>query len=252
MVRLAASGFLDMGQVEFRGRSPQSQQTPNVGRDTMRHPMLAATLLLTFLGTSAFAQSPAEHQGHHPDQSETQATKPSTPSETPRNTGPSHGKMGGRMMGMMGGNMPMSDMMRMMGMMRQSGGDCMSGMETVDRVEGRIAFLRTELKVTDAQTPAWNAFADALRANAKALGELRGSMAGSGSETLLDRVTWQEKWLSARLEATRAMKSALTNLVGTLSDEQKKTADELLAPNMGMMPMMQGGRMGAMPMQGGK
>lgn len=210
----------------------------------MRHPMLAATLLLTFLGTSAFAQSPAEHQGHHPDQTETQATRPSTPSETPRDTGPSHGKMGGRMM--MGGNMHMP----MKGMMRQSGGECMNGMETIDHVEGRIAFLRAELKITDAQSSAWNAFADALRANAKVLGELRGSMAGSGSETLLDRVTWQEKWLSARLEATRAMKSALVDLAGSFSDEQRKVADDLLAPNMGMMSMLQGGRMGAMPMHG--
>ena len=212
----------------------------------MRHPMLAATLLLTFLGTSAFAQSPAEHQGHHPDQTETQATRPSTPSETPRDTGPSHGKMGGRMMNMMDGNMHMP----MKGMMRQSGGDCMSGMETIDHVEGRIAFLRAELKITGAQSSAWNAFADALRANAKVLGELRGSMAGSGSETLLDRVTWQEKWLSARLEATRAMKSALVDLAGSFSDEQRKIADDLLAPNMGMMSMLQGGRMGAMPMHG--
>lgn len=210
----------------------------------MRHPMLAATLLLTFLGTSAFAQSPAEHQGHHPDQTDTQATRPSTPSETPRDTGPSQGKMGGRMM--MGGNMHMP----MKGMMRQSGGECMSGMETIDHVEGRIAFLRAELKITGAQSSAWNAFADALRANAKVLGELRGSMAGSGSETLLDRVTWQEKWLSARLEATRAMKSALVDLAGSFSDEQRKVADDLLAPNMGMMPMLQGGRMGAMPMHG--
>ncbi|MHC2563783.1 Spy/CpxP family protein refolding chaperone [Bradyrhizobium liaoningense] len=218
----------------------------------MRHQMLAAALLLPLLGNSSLAQSPADHQAHHPDQKDAPATGPATPPEAPRGTAPSQGRMGGGMMNVMGGNMPMSDMMRMMGMMRQSGGDCMNGMETVDRVEGRIAFLRTELKITDAQAPAWTAFADALRANAKALGELRGSMAGPGSETLLDRVTWQEKWLSARLEATRAMKSALANLVGTLSDEQKKTADELLAPNMGMMPMMQGGRMGAMPMQGGK
>jgi uncharacterized small protein (DUF1192 family) len=208
--------------------------------------MLAATLLLTFLGTSAFAQSPAEHQGHHPDQTETQATRPSTPSETPRDTGPSHGKMGGRMMNMMDGNMHMP----MKGMMRQSGGDCMSGMETIDHVEGRIAFLRAELKITDAQSSAWNAFAAALRANAKALGELRGSMAGSGSETLLDRVTWQEKWLSARLEATRAMKSALVDLAGSFSDDQRKVADDLLAPNMGMMSMLQRGRMGGMPMHG--
>ncbi len=215
----------------------------------MRYQMLAAALLLLLLGNSSLAQSPADHQAHHPDQKDAPATSPATPPEAPHSTAPSQGRMGGGMMNMMGGNMPM------MGMMRQSGGGCMDGMETIDRIEGRIAFLRAELKITDAQTPAWNAFADSLRANAKALSELRSSMmsrAGSGSETLLDRVTWQENWLSTRLEATRAMKSALTNLVGTLSDEQKKTADELLAPNMGMMPMMQGGRMGAMPMQGGR
>ena len=179
------------------------------------------------------------------------AKAPAAP-EPPRGTGPSQGMTSGGMMNMMGGNMPMSDMMRMMGMMRQSG----DGMETIDRVEGRIAFLRTELKITDAQAPAWNAFADALRANAKALGELRTSMMSqAGSEPLVDRLTWQEKWLSARLEATRAMKSALTNLVGSFSDEQKKTADELLAPQMGMMPMMsamRGGGMMGMGMQPGK
>jgi hypothetical protein len=41
-----------------------------------------------------------------------------------------------------------------------------------------------------------------------------------------------------RLEGIRAIKPALTILVGTLSDEQKKMADELLAPHMGMMAMM--------------
>lgn len=204
----------------------------------MRSPTLTAALLLSIIGSSSFAQSPAEHQGHHPDQEEAPAAKSPAAPEPPRGASPSQGMMGGGMMNMMGGNMPMSDMMRMMAMMRQSG----EGMETIDRVEGRVAFLRTELKITDAQTPAWNAFADALRANAKALGELRTSMMSQAGETLVDRLTWQEKWLSARLEATRAMKSALTNLVGSFSDEQKKTADEVLAPNMGMMPMMSGMR----------
>ena len=198
----------------------------------MRALTFAAALLVTMIGHSVWAQSNAEHQGHHPDQKEA----PAAP-EPQRGAGPS--LTGGGMMNMMGGNMPMSNMMRMMGMMRQSG----DGLETIDRVEGRIAFLGTELKITDAQTPAWNAFADALRANAKTLGELRTSMMSqAGSETLVYRLTWQEKWLSARLESTRAMKSALTNLVGSFSDEQKKTAEDVLAPNMGMMPMMSGMR----------
>jgi hypothetical protein len=36
--------------------------------------------------------------------------------------------------------------------------------------------LRAKLKITDAQIGAWNAFADALRANAKWLGEVRAAM----------------------------------------------------------------------------
>ena len=142
---------------------------------------------------------------------------------------------------MMGGKMPMMDMMQTMGMMRQATGEM--GMATIDRVEGRIAFLHTELRITDAQNSAWNIFADALRGNAKRLDEVRASMMAGAQQGLVDRLALQEKWLAARLEGTRAIKSALTNLVGMFSDEQKKTADELLAPHMGMMTMMQPGQM---------
>ena len=40
---------------------------------------------------------------------------------------------------------------------RSHGYDGMMGM--ADHVEGRIAFLKVELKITDAQMPQWNAFA---------------------------------------------------------------------------------------------
>ena len=127
------------------------------------------------------------------------------------------------------------------------------GMATIDRVEGRIAFLRAELKITDAQNAAWNAFADALRANAKSLGEVRSSiMADAAQQSLVERFALQEKWLAARLEGTRAIKAALVNLVGVLSDDQKKAADDLLAPHMGMMAMMQPGQMGPGAMQPGR
>jgi hypothetical protein len=229
----------------------------------MKPVTLAAALLLATLSTSSWAQSPADHELHHPDQKESPTAQQPAPAPSPSGMmGP--GMMGGAqgMMGrggMMGGNMP--NMMQMMGMMGRQGAETgcsgMSGMATIDRVEGRIAFLRTELKVTDAQSSAWNAFADALRANARSLAEVRASMMpqqGAAQQSLVDRLTLQEKWLAARLEGTRAIKSALTNLVGTLSDEQKKTADELLAPHMGMMAMMsamQSGQMGPGQMQPG-
>ena len=46
--------------------------------------------------------------------------------------------------------------------------------------EGRIAFLKTELKITDAQISQWNAFADALRANARRMSEMRSTMMPGG------------------------------------------------------------------------
>src|SRR3990172_5256881 len=75
------------------------------------------------------------------------------------------GMMGpGMMSGMMGPGM-MGGMMGGMG----PGGDQVG---PLDRVEGRIAFLRAEIKIGEPQTQAWTGFADALRANAKKLAEL--------------------------------------------------------------------------------
>jgi hypothetical protein len=120
-----------------------------------------------------------------------------------------------------------------------SGGACgMGGMATIDHVEGRIAFLKTELKITDAQNDIWNVFADALRDNARKLGELRGTITAQGA--LVDRLAWQEKWFTARADNTRSIRTTYTDLAARLSDDQKKTAEQLLAPHIGMMSMMSG------------
>ena len=217
----------------------------------MKRKMIATILILAATSSVVWAQAPAASDPHHPSQSATPAPAPAQP--TPPSAQPGTGgmpmmdMMGGMptMMNRMGGAMPMMNMMGTMRMMGMTGHD-MGGMATIDRVEGRIAFLRTELKITDAQAATWNAFAEALRTNAKKLGEVRASMmarAGSGQQqapTMADRLDLQEQWLVARLEGTRAIKAAVTNLYGTLSDDQKKTADELLAPHMGMGMMMQG------------
>jgi len=140
----------------------------------------------------------------------------------------------------------MADMMRMMQSMHtMMMGPDMAGMGTIDRVEGRIAFLRAELKITDAQTSAWNTFADSLRANAQKLSALRPAMMpqpGSAAQTIPDRLEVQERWLTARVEGTRAIKAAFTPLFSTFSEDQKKAANELLAPHLGLA--MMSGQMG--------
>ena len=196
----------------------------------MKRLFMATMLTLATTGTAVWAQDPAAHEAHHPSQAATPA-QPAPPTSQP----------GMGMMNMMGGDASMMEMMRMM----RTASSGMGGMATIDRVEGRIAFLRTELKISEAQTSAWDAFADALRANAKKLGEVRdATMARPNAEqqapTLADRLRLQEQWLVARLEGTRAIRSAVTTLYGVLSDDQKNEATELLAPHMGMMAMMSG------------
>jgi len=132
--------------------------------------------------------------------------------------------MSGMPMGAMSGGsggMPMMGMMQMM----------MGGM--TGHVEGRIAFLKTELKITDAQQPLWSAVADAMRASAKDMAAMMPTMQSTG--TLPEKLAAREKAMTAHLEALRKLKAAVEPLYATLSDDQKKTADQLMIGPMGMM-----------------
>ena len=60
-------------------------------------------------------------------------------------------------------------------------------------------------------------------------------MGGMMEGKLPDRLAAQEKTTTARAEMVRKFKAAVDPLYAALSDEQKKTADELLMSPMGMM-----------------
>ena len=166
---------------------------------------------------------------------------------------PGYGMMGPNMMGpgMMGQGMPgygMSPNMMGPGMMGQGMGPGMTGMmmDPSQYVEGRIEYLKTALKITDAQAPQWNAYAEALRANAKRMGEMMTKMMSGGGMmgmmdgqmgsglTALDRFNNAEQHITAHLEMLKALKGPTTELYKVLSDEQKRIADQFLTP-MGMM-----------------
>jgi hypothetical protein len=98
-------------------------------------------------------------------------------------------------------------------------------------IEGRIAFLKTELKITDAQAPQWNAFADVLRQLDKARRDRWEQMhaAGAAQPNALERLQRRETMAEARAQQVKQYASAFRPLYVVLSDDQKKTADELLA-----------------------
>ena len=133
--------------------------------------------------------------------------------------------MPGCMMSEAEGGMPM---MRMM--MGQNGIPMIA-----KHMEGRLAFLKT-LKITDAQLPLWNAFAQAMRDNATAMQAMPDAMMGmSKAATLPDKLTERETMLTARIEAARELKGAADPLYAALDADQRKTADEIMLSPMGMM-----------------
>jgi hypothetical protein len=61
-------------------------------------------------------------------------------------------------------------------------------------------------------------------------------MGASQSATLPDKLAMREKMMTAHLDTLRKLKAAVDPLYAALSDEQKKTADEIML--MGPMGMM--------------
>lgn len=187
--------------------------------------MLPAFALAAMMSVAQAQTTGQDHQGHHPEgAAPTQAQSQAAPAPSP-----SMPMMGGMMgnMGHMGGMMPM-----MRPMMGQQGA---MGMP-FEHVEGRIAFLKAELKVTEAQTPQWNAFADALRANAKAHQSMHEQMGKGGMPSSWpERLAARQKMMSMHLDGLKNLEAAAKPLFAALTEEQKALADRLLSGPMGMM-----------------
>jgi hypothetical protein len=103
------------------------------------------------------------------------------------------------------------------------------------RIEGRIAFLRAELKITNAQAAAFDGVANAMRENDRAMRAAFEARRQQGQQqtNLLDRLERRQKGAEAMAAATGRLKAAWSPLYASLSDDQKKTADELFAPHHG-------------------
>ncbi len=105
-----------------------------------------------------------------------------------------------------------------------------SAMQPFRRIEGQLAHFRAELRITDAQAQPWSAFADTVRVQAERLRQatqqaVTATEPGPAPQQMERRIAL----LSAHLEAMRAVAAAATPLYAALSEEQRRTADELMA-----------------------
>lgn len=120
------------------------------------------------------------------------------------------------------------------------------------RVEGSLAYLKTELKISDGQAAAWNKFADAYRnfvaSRPASMMQQRGGMMGDGmmgggmmadgspaegtqgqpAMSYPERMKMHMQMMQKHIDAGQKLEPAIEDLYAALNGEQRKTANELL------------------------
>ena len=106
-----------------------------------------------------------------------------------------------------------------------------------ERVEARLAYIRSALKITDAQQAQWNAFAETLRNQARAadqrMQEFRAQREQGATRERPNAIARLEREQQRHAESATRINERLAvqrPLYAALSTEQKAIADEVLAP----------------------
>jgi periplasmic protein CpxP/Spy len=101
-------------------------------------------------------------------------------------------------------------------------------------VDGRIAFLKAELKITPAQETQWQQVATAMRENANALDQaISTAREQRGTTDAVQRLSQREQFAKVRAENDARLVTAFKPLYASLSPEQQQTANALVGAHHG-------------------
>ena len=102
-------------------------------------------------------------------------------------------------------------------------------------VEGRLAFLKTELKITPAQESQWQQFAAVMRQNAQSLDRsISTARQHRGDSTnAVERLEARAQFAKVRADNQARLVTAFKPLYANLSPEQQQMANELMAAHGG-------------------
>jgi Spy/CpxP family protein refolding chaperone len=101
-------------------------------------------------------------------------------------------------------------------------------------VEGRLAYVKTALGITDDQASIWNSYADASRAKQQGMQSAREAMMKTmQSGTVIDRMQSRIAMTQAALDALKAMQPSTEALYKALTPEQQKKADAMMGRGWG-------------------
>jgi len=108
-----------------------------------------------------------------------------------------------------------------------------------DHIEGDLAFLTAELKISAAQEKYWDAFAKVVREDNQEITDAMRMPAATGGHpmTVEDTLDLHAKALKTRLSALNKLSAALEPLYAALSSEQKTAADQLIPMHLAMLMM---------------
>ena len=94
------------------------------------------------------------------------------------------------------------------------------------RVEERIAYLHSQLKITAAQEPQWKTFAEVMRTNAQNMGRLfRQRTQAEQTQSAVDNMRQYAEIAQAHADDMKQLVDAFDPLYNSFSPEQKKVAD---------------------------
>ena len=97
-------------------------------------------------------------------------------------------------------------------------------------VDERIAFLKTELKITPAQETQWRQVEAAMRENARALDQTITTARQNRTGTdAVQRLEMREQFAKVRADNDARLLAAFKPLYGSLSPNQQQVANQLVA-----------------------
>jgi periplasmic protein CpxP/Spy len=100
-------------------------------------------------------------------------------------------------------------------------------------IERQIAELKKRLNITPQQQPQFDAFAQAMRQNAQTMEPLLNDQQQSTARNAVEDLKSSAKFAEAEADSLKRLLPPLQALYDTLSDPQKKIADQVLASSAG-------------------
>jgi hypothetical protein len=99
-------------------------------------------------------------------------------------------------------------------------------------IEGKLAYMKAELKITPAQQAQWDKVAQVMRDNAKetdaTIAQLHGQGAPGQPHNAVQRLETHGRFAALRAKQSDRLLAAFRPLYDGLSDQQKQTADHLM------------------------